>query len=131
MKHIPRLLPLLVLFLCGATIVLPGTEKEIPLSEVPEGVLAAAQDTMPGIELTGADVEKTLKGLVYELEGTVDGKEFEIVISADGTVLKIDSEDNADDADDDEGDEDDEDDDDDDEDEDEDDKDEDDKEDED
>ena len=92
MKHIPRLVPLLVLILCGATVALPGTEKEIPLSEVPDGILAAAQDTIPGIELTGAEVEETDKGLVYELEGTLNGEEFEIEIAADGTVLDIDSE---------------------------------------
>ncbi len=104
MKHIPRLLPLLVLIFCGVTVALPGTEKDIPLSEVPEAIIAAAQAAVPGIELTGAEVEKTDSTLVYELEGTVDGAEFEIEISADGTVLGTEAADEDDDDDDDEDD---------------------------
>ncbi len=107
MKHILILLQLLVLMLFGATVALPQTDREIPLSEVPPEILAAAQDTLPGIVFTEAEVEKTDKGLVYELEGTVDGKEFEIEISADGEVLEIESEDDDGDSDDEDEDEDD------------------------
>lgn len=103
MKHIPILLQLLILMLFGATVALPETEKEIPLSEVPKEIIAAAQEAVPGIELTEAEVEKTDKGLVYELEGTVDGKEFEIEISADGEVLEVESDEEEEDSDDDEG----------------------------
>ena len=53
-----------------------GIEKEIPLNEVPDVVLKAAQKAVPGIELTEAEVEKTHKGVVYEIEGTLDGKEL-------------------------------------------------------
>ncbi|MEE9466046.1 MAG: PepSY domain-containing protein [Candidatus Neomarinimicrobiota bacterium] len=100
MKHIPILLQLLILMFFGATVALPETEEEIPLSEVPKEIIAAAQEAVPGIELTEAEVEKTRKGLVYELDGTVDGKEYEIVISADGEVLEIESEDDDEDVDD-------------------------------
>ena len=55
-----------------------GIEKEIPLNEVPDVVLKAAQKAVPGIELTEAEVEKTTKGVVYEIEGTLDSKKFEI-----------------------------------------------------
>ena len=78
-----------------------GIEKEIPLNEVPDVVLKAAQKAVPGIELTEADVEKTHKGVVYEIEGTLDGKEYEIEVSSDGKVLEIEEEDedsNIDDA---------------------------------
>ena len=76
MQHIRKYLPALVLMLVGATAALATTEMEIPLSEVPQQVLAAAQDAVPGIELTETEVEKTLfRGLVWALEGTVDGKE--------------------------------------------------------
>ena len=104
MKHIPILLQLLILMLFGATVALPETEEEIPLSEVPKEIIAAAQEAVPGIELTEAEVEKTDKGLVYELEGTVDGQEFEIEISADGEVLEVESEDDDSDDDDDDDD---------------------------
>lgn len=76
-------------------------EKEIPLSDVPKIVMDAAQKAVPGIELSEADVEETPDGLVYELEGILDGKEYEIEISADGTVLNIEEEDHDDDEDDD------------------------------
>lgn len=100
MKHIPGLPQLLILMFFGATVALPETEEEIPLSEVPKEIIAAAQEAVPGIELTEAEVEKTDKGLVYELEGTVDGQEFEIEISADGEVLEIESEDDDEESDD-------------------------------
>ena len=73
-----------------------GIEKEIPLNEVPDVVLKAAQKAVPGIELTEAEVEKTHKGVVYEIEGTLDGKEYEIEVSSDGKVLEIEEEENDD-----------------------------------
>jgi uncharacterized membrane protein YkoI len=66
-----------------------GIEKEIPLNEVPDVVLKAAQKAVPGIELTEAEVEKTTKGVVYEIEGTLDSKKYEIEVSSDGKVLEI------------------------------------------
>ena len=60
-----------------------GIEKEIPLNEVPDVVLKAAQKAVPGIVLTEAEVEKTSKGVVYEIEGTLDGKDYEIELSSD------------------------------------------------
>ena len=76
-----------------------GIEKEIPLNEVPDAVLKAAQKAVPGIELTKAEVEKTHKGVVYEIEGTLDGKEYEIELSSDGKILEIEEEENDDDDD--------------------------------
>ena len=73
-----------------------GIEKEIPLNEVPDVVLKAAQKVVPGIELTEAEVEKTHKGVVYEIEGTLDGKEYAIEVSSDGKVLEIEEEENDD-----------------------------------
>ncbi|MEE9464997.1 MAG: PepSY domain-containing protein [Candidatus Neomarinimicrobiota bacterium] len=93
MKHIPIPMQLLILMLFGATVALSESEEKIPLSEVPKEIITAAQEAIPGIELTEAEVEKTDKGLVYELEGTLDGKEFEIEISANGEVLEIESDD--------------------------------------
>ena len=74
-----------------------GIEKEIPLNEVPDAVLKAAQKAVPGIELTKAEVEKTHKGVVYEIEGTLDCKEYEIELSSDGKILEIEEEENDDD----------------------------------
>ncbi len=73
-----------------------GIEKEIPLNEVPDVVLKAAQKAVPGIVLTEAEVEKTPKGVVYEIEGILDGKEYEIEVASDGKVLEIEEEENDD-----------------------------------
>lgn len=75
---------LLLLFVNGLSI-----EKEIPLSQVPEIVIAAARQAVPNIKLTEAEVSETSHGLIYELEGTVDDKEYEIRVTADGKVLKV------------------------------------------
>ena len=70
-----------------------GIEKDIPLNEVPDVVLKAAQKAVPGIKLTEAEVETTPDGVIYELEGKLDGKEYEIKLSSDGKVLEIEEED--------------------------------------
>ena len=85
----------------GISVASAGNEEEIALSKVPKKVLEAAQKAVPGIKLTEAEVEKTSKGLVYELEGTLNGKEYEIKVSAAGKVLKIEKDDDDDDDEDD------------------------------
>jgi len=64
-------------------------DQEIPLSEVPAPVLAAAQSAVEGIVLTDAEVEVEKGQIVYELEGTAGGKEYEIEVAADGKVLEV------------------------------------------
>ncbi|UCG56629.1 MAG: hypothetical protein JSU70_17415 [Phycisphaerales bacterium] len=77
-------------------------EKEIPLSEVPAAVVAAAEGAVEGISLTEADVEEEDGRTVYGLEGTADGIEYSIEVTADGKVLEVEKE-TEDDEDDDEG----------------------------
>ncbi len=86
-------------------------EREIPLSEVPEQVIAAAKAAVAGIILTEAEVEETRKGLIYEIEGYVDDTEYEIEITPEGDVIEveIENDDDEDDEDDDDDEEDDED----------------------
>ena len=79
-------------------------EVEVPLDQVPEAVKAAALAAMPGIVFSEAEREMENGVLVYELKGTVDGKEYEIEVSADGKVIEIEEEDGDDDGDDDDGD---------------------------
>ena len=68
-------------------------EKEIDPAKVPEKVMAAAMKAVPGIKIDEAEVQKTKRGLVYELEGEADGKEYELHITADGKVLGKDGDD--------------------------------------
>jgi len=79
-------------------------DESIALSEVPAKVKEAAQNAVDGIVLTESEVEEEDGQLVYELEGKVDGKEYEIEVTADGQVLEIEEEDEDDDDDDDDDD---------------------------
>ena len=81
----------------GKVLEIEQDEEEIPLSKVPEKVLEAARKALPGIKLTEAEVEKTRKGVVYELEGSLGGKEYEIEVTAEGRVLGTEQEDEDDD----------------------------------
>lgn len=76
-------------------------EKEIPLSEVPKAAVAAAQQAVENITLTEAEVEEEDGQTVYILEGTADGIEYEIEVTADGKVLETEQEDEDDGEDDD------------------------------
>lgn len=64
-------------------------EVDIPMQEVPDLVLAAALDAMPGIKLSEAEYEMESGQKVYELEGKLDGVEYEIEVSSSGEVLEI------------------------------------------
>ena len=67
-------------------------EKEIPLSQVPQPAIAAAEGAVEGITLTEAETEKEDDQTVYILEGKADGKEYEIEVTADGKVLEVEEE---------------------------------------
>ena len=72
-------------------------EREIPLSEVPEQVIAAARAAVEGITLTEAEIEETRKGLIYEIEGFVGDTEYEIEITTEGDVIEVEIENDHDD----------------------------------
>lgn len=71
-------------------------EEKIPLEQVPQVVKDAAQKAVPGIVI--AEVEKEVENgaVVFEVEGTAGGKEYELKISAAGQVLKTEVEDDDD-----------------------------------
>ena len=71
-----------------------SSEIEIPVSEVPANIVNIVQNTLPGISLTEAEKETRDETVIYELEGKlINGKEYEIKIAADGTIIKIELED--------------------------------------
>jgi hypothetical protein len=78
-------------------------EEEIPLDKVPAAVKDAAIAAVPGLKLVEAEKEIENGTVVYNLEGTVNGVEYEIEVTADGKVTEIEKED-GDDADDDDDD---------------------------
>ena len=65
-------------------------DTDIPLSAVPANVISVVQKALPGIALSEAEKEIKDTTVIYELEGKlINGKEYDIKISADGTILKI------------------------------------------
>lgn len=66
-------------------------EKEIPITQVPVVAVEAAQQAVDNITLTEAGVEKEGR-TVYVLEGTANGKEYEIEVTTDGKVLEVEQE---------------------------------------
>ena len=68
-------------------------EDEIPLADVPEVVIKAARDSFAGIELMEAEVISDGQVITYEIEGSVDGRELELMISASGELLGIEEDD--------------------------------------
>ena len=69
-------------------------EIEIPVSEVPVNIIKIVQNSLPGISLTDAEKEVKDGVVIYELEGRlINGNEYEIKISNDGTIIKIELED--------------------------------------
>ncbi len=84
-------------------------ESKIAISDVPENIMEAVNDAVPGGKVKEAEKEVHGKKVVYEIEKIVDGKEIEIKVAADGKIIKVEKDDDdkkADYDDDDDGDED-------------------------
>ena len=65
-------------------------EEDIALSDVPVNIIEIVQNALPGISLDEAEKKIKDESVIYELEGKLlNGKEYEIKISDDGTILKI------------------------------------------
>ncbi len=67
-------------------------EKEVPLSEVPQEALKAAQGAVDGVTITEAEMEKEDGETVYVFEGEANGKEYEIEVTPEGKVLEVEEE---------------------------------------
>ena len=67
-----------------------SNDVDIPVSEVPANIINIVQNALPGIVLSEAEKEIKDSTVVYELEGKlINGKEYDIKITASGTILKI------------------------------------------
>ena len=65
-------------------------ELEMSMEETPAVVLAAMDKATPGFEPTYIEASVRRDGsFVYEFEGIYDGREIDVEIAEDGTVLKI------------------------------------------
>ena len=71
-------------------------DDEMALSEVPEGVVAAAQKAVPGLRVESAEKEVENGVTLYSLEGTAKGKEYCVEVTPAGKVLEVELEDDDD-----------------------------------
>lgn len=67
-------------------------DEEIPVTELPQLVRQAAEKALPGAELIEAEIVRPASGMAYEIEARQDGKEYEILVGADGRLLGIEEE---------------------------------------
>ncbi len=73
-------------------------EEDIPVSSLPQAVINNVQNALPGIDISEAENktpdEKDPLKIIYELEGKLlNGDEYEIKITGDGRIIKIELED--------------------------------------
>jgi hypothetical protein len=64
-------------------------DEGIPLTQVPENVRVAAEAVAPGIRFDKIERKKKKDQVVYEFEGRVEDRKWEIQVSEDGRVLKL------------------------------------------
>ena len=69
-----------------------GQEEEIALDKVPGAVMKAAKDAVKGIVFSKAEKETKDGKTHYELEGKAGEKSYEIEVSPEGKVLKVEEE---------------------------------------
>lgn len=95
MKSIPLSLFALALTVLFASSPVRAEEQEtdIPLADMPQAIMNAAMVAVPGIVVSEAEIKSTEAGDVYELDGEAEGKEYEIQIARDGTVLSVEMDD--------------------------------------
>jgi len=72
-------------------------ESQVALSQLPAVVRKAAERAVPGLRITGAERETEDGVIVYDVNGTSEGKAFDVEVTAAGKVLGVEN-----DADDDE-----------------------------
>lgn len=96
MRGFPVLFILLGLLVCaaGCGIVEDGDEYEddeyvTDLSKIPEVVLSAALEAVPGIVIIRVEIERTRRRTIYEVYGRANGRHYEIEIGSDGTVYEV------------------------------------------
>jgi uncharacterized membrane protein YkoI len=62
-------------------------EQVIPLEDIPAVVLEAAKQACPGLVPDSAELDTSSGETVYDVHGLVDGKTWEVEVSAAGMVL--------------------------------------------
>ncbi len=69
-----------------------GKEVKVKVEDLPGAVSAALDKEAPGAEIEEIEKEEKDGKVVYDVDVKIEGKEFELKIAADGTVLKKEAE---------------------------------------
>ena len=75
-----------------------GKDEKVAIADLPKAVVDAVNKAQPGGKITEADKETKNGVVVYEVDVTNNGKNFEVKVDASGKLLsnKIDDENEAD-----------------------------------
>jgi hypothetical protein len=68
------------------------SEQRILLSNTPANVIEAANNAVPGGEITEVEMEVEDGETVYEVEKVVDGVEYDIDVTPEGVVKEVEKE---------------------------------------
>ena len=88
----------LMMFGCGVAVAraTKGVKADVPLDQVPPNVVAAARTAVPDLTLEEAKRREKRTGVVYKLEGTAGGQEYELKVTSAGEVLEVELDDDDD-----------------------------------
>ena len=64
-------------------------EVDIPLIDLPQAVMDAAQHSAEGIRLIEAEKITRESGVLYEVEGRVGTEVYEILVTPEGEILRV------------------------------------------
>ena len=76
-----------------------GDEEEVPVDQLPQAILDAVENAVPGGTIQEAEKETEKGKIVFEVEVLKGGKEYEVEVSESGEVLEVEEEDADDDDD--------------------------------
>lgn len=68
-------------------------ENDIAVSQVPAAAMNAARGAVPGLEVKSAESKAKDGRTIYELDGRANGVEHEVKVTADGQILKVETDD--------------------------------------
>ena len=77
---------------CAPLLAAPRQKASVPLEQVPQVVVHAAEKAVGGITLTEAKLRAKRSGGVFKLEGIAAGKGYAIKVDAAGRVLDVEQE---------------------------------------
>ena len=81
-----------ILGMAACTLVARAEDETIPLDKVPPAVMAAVKAKFPGAEIKGAEKEVEDGKTTFEIELKDAGRDVDVALSADGTILEIEKE---------------------------------------